>query len=192
MRAGRPGGIDDVDAPIGEVGGENFIAASDGLELEVFRRNGSTGVLLDESACGKRTARDVPAEIGRRAKQVVPAADRGGLECELLCVTGGTGRLKQIREVRRGSRFYAKMAVCVLKSDDRTGGGRVRGSSMVATHRNEKEDRDSQKPMKNTLSVQESASKDFRGPSDGRVSENPGLGGPATVGKSRSLGAGAY
>ena len=29
--------------------------------------------------------------------------------------------------------------------------------------------------MKNTLSVQQSASKDFRGPFDGRVSENLGL-----------------
>src|SRR2546426_6412670 len=93
-------GADDVQAPIGHVGGKDLVAAGYCFELEVFGPDGNTGVLSDERARGTRTSRDIPAEIGRGAYQVGPAACGGGCEGELLRVACRTGRLDKSGEAR--------------------------------------------------------------------------------------------
>src|SRR5438067_12981174 len=73
-------GAHDAQAPIGHAGGKNCVATGYGFELEVFRPDGNTVVLLDERARRNRTARDIPAEIRCDADEVVPAAWGSGCE----------------------------------------------------------------------------------------------------------------
>jgi len=77
-------GADDVRAPIGHIPGKDFVAAGYSFKLVVFGRDGNTAVLLDERARGTRASRDIPAEIGCGAYEVVPAAYGGGCEGKLL------------------------------------------------------------------------------------------------------------
>src|SRR5882762_7812205 len=114
-------GADDVQAPIGHVGGKDFVAAGYCFELVVFGPDGSTGILSDERARGTGTSRDIPAEIRRGAYEVVPAACRGGCQGELLRIACRAGGLDQ--EPRGAAGVNAEIAVGVLEGD---GSGRRR------------------------------------------------------------------
>src|SRR5213593_3271748 len=116
-------GTDDLQAPIGHVGGKDFVAPGYGFELEVFGPDGSTAVLLDERAGGTRTSRDIPAEIRRGAYQVVQAAHWRGCEGELLRIACRAGGLNQGGEAREAAGVNAEIAVHVLERD-RAGRGR--------------------------------------------------------------------
>src|SRR5262249_41881767 len=113
-------GTDDLQAPIGHVGRNNFVAARYGFELEVFGRDRKTAVLLDERARGTRTSSDIPAEIRCNAYEVVPAALGGGYEGELLRIACRTGGLDQSGEARGAAGVNAEVAVGVLERDGRS------------------------------------------------------------------------
>src|SRR5438067_12716990 len=73
-------GAHDAQAPIGHAGGKNCVATGYGFELEVFRPDGNTVVLLDERARRNRTARDIPRSEERRVGKEGIAA--WGRDCE--------------------------------------------------------------------------------------------------------------
>ena len=104
-------GSDDVHAPIAHVAGKDFVAAGYRFELVVFRPDGYAAVLLDERARGSRTSRNIPAEIGRRAYHVGPAAYGSGCESELLRVACRTGGLDKSGEARGATGVNAEIAV---------------------------------------------------------------------------------
>src|SRR5436309_9065008 len=101
-------GTDDLQAPIGHVGGKDFVAPGYGFELEVFGPDGSTAVLLDERAGGTRTSRDIPAEIRRGAYEVVQAAHWRGCECELLRIAWLGGALNRTAVAREAGSLTAE------------------------------------------------------------------------------------